>query len=189
METKSKITEIALKIFANEGYASTGVQRICTEAEITKPTMYHYFGNKEGLLQSIYEENFQHLLNRLVACKAYNGDIMLFMRNLVEIYTTFYMERPTFFWLSYHLHRSPKLSKERSIIEKYLEEETLQLHRIFRMLGEYHGQLVDKERFLVLTFLSMVNGCISDTLEKEGSFDEVQMQFITKQFLYGIFSL
>ncbi len=32
------------------GYDAMGIQRIVEAARITKPTLYHYFGSKQGLL-------------------------------------------------------------------------------------------------------------------------------------------
>ena len=50
------ILEEALKLFSNNGYEATGVQEICEQAGVTKPTLYHYFGSKQGLLDAVLLE-------------------------------------------------------------------------------------------------------------------------------------
>ena len=58
---KEKILKIALKLFAEYGYESVGVQTLCEKSGITKPTLYYYFGSKEGVLKQILEENYASL--------------------------------------------------------------------------------------------------------------------------------
>ena len=65
MDKKELIMSNALKLFANEGYEGCGIMKIVTVSEVTKPTLYHYFGSKEGLLRGIYEYHFTQFLNRL----------------------------------------------------------------------------------------------------------------------------
>ena len=67
MSNKQRILEVGLNLFAQQGYEATGVQEICDQAEITKPTLYHYYGSKQGLLESILEERFGPFLSLLEA--------------------------------------------------------------------------------------------------------------------------
>ena len=39
--------------FYEKGYDAIGVQEIADAAGVTKPTLYHYFGSKYGLLQAV----------------------------------------------------------------------------------------------------------------------------------------
>jgi AcrR family transcriptional regulator len=45
MDNKEKIMQCALELFANKGYDGTGIQEITQISEVTKPTLYYYFGN------------------------------------------------------------------------------------------------------------------------------------------------
>ena len=51
MSNKQRILEVGLTLFAQRGYEATSVQEICDQVEITKPTLYHYYGSKQGLLE------------------------------------------------------------------------------------------------------------------------------------------
>lgn len=51
--SKERLLRAAVDLFARRGYAATSVREIVAEAGVTKPVLYYYFGNKEGLLRSI----------------------------------------------------------------------------------------------------------------------------------------
>ena len=54
-DAKFRIIEAAIGLFARKGYASTSVQEIVTTAGLTKPVLYYYFKNKEGLFRKILD--------------------------------------------------------------------------------------------------------------------------------------
>jgi outer membrane protein len=54
-DPRQRLLDAGLKLFANRGYAGTSVQDITAEAQVTKPTLYYYFGNKEGLFQALVD--------------------------------------------------------------------------------------------------------------------------------------
>ena len=60
-----RILSTALDLFAVKGYDATAVREICEAAGITKPTLYHFFGNKDGVFQSLvtgaFDEFRQHV--------------------------------------------------------------------------------------------------------------------------------
>jgi outer membrane protein len=55
-DPRQRLLDAGLKLFANRGYAGTPVQDIAEEARVTKPTLYYYFGNKEGLFQALVDQ-------------------------------------------------------------------------------------------------------------------------------------
>jgi TetR/AcrR family transcriptional regulator len=61
-----RILSTALDLFAVRGYDATAVREICEAAGITKPTLYHFFGSKDGVLQALVQggfEQFRTLVN------------------------------------------------------------------------------------------------------------------------------
>ena len=54
-----RILTTALDLFAIKGYDATSVREICEAAGITKPTLYHFFGSKDGVLQALVHTGFQ----------------------------------------------------------------------------------------------------------------------------------
>ena len=53
-----RILNTALDLFAVKGYDATAVREICEAAGITKPTLYHFFGSKDGVLQALMTSGF-----------------------------------------------------------------------------------------------------------------------------------
>jgi AcrR family transcriptional regulator len=44
-----QIARTAAKLFASRGYDATSIREIVEAAGVAKPTLYYYFGSKEGL--------------------------------------------------------------------------------------------------------------------------------------------
>ena len=54
-----RILSTALDLFAVKGYDATAVREICEAADITKPTLYHFYGSKDGVLQALVSTGFR----------------------------------------------------------------------------------------------------------------------------------
>ncbi len=54
-DARAVLLEAATALFAQKGYAGTSVREIVERAGVTKPVLYYYFENKEGLFRSILE--------------------------------------------------------------------------------------------------------------------------------------
>lgn len=50
-----RILNNALDLFSQKGYDATSVREICAAAGITKPTLYHFFGSKEGVYRALVD--------------------------------------------------------------------------------------------------------------------------------------
>lgn len=55
-ETRRRILDGALTLFATQGYERTSVKQIAEAAGIAQGLLYHYFQGKEHLLRAIFEE-------------------------------------------------------------------------------------------------------------------------------------
>jgi AcrR family transcriptional regulator len=53
--TRQHILHVALRHFADRGYAGTSVQDIVDEAKVAKPMLYYYFQSKAGLYQALID--------------------------------------------------------------------------------------------------------------------------------------
>ncbi|MGZ8921151.1 MAG: TetR/AcrR family transcriptional regulator [Limisphaerales bacterium] len=53
--TRKHILNVALRHFADRGYAGTSVQEIVDEAKVAKPMLYYYFDSKAGLYQALID--------------------------------------------------------------------------------------------------------------------------------------
>lgn len=46
---RQRLLDVALQLFSSKGYAATSVRELVEAAGVTKPVLYYYFKNKEGL--------------------------------------------------------------------------------------------------------------------------------------------
>ena len=55
-ESRERILDAALRLFARYGYAATPVRRIAEEAGVSQGLLYNYFDGKESLLRALFEQ-------------------------------------------------------------------------------------------------------------------------------------
>jgi len=62
-----RILQGALELFSAKGYEATSVREICEAAGITKPTLYHFYGSKEGVYRALVDgalDDFRRAVTR-----------------------------------------------------------------------------------------------------------------------------
>jgi AcrR family transcriptional regulator len=64
-EKRQKILEAAVRAFARKGYHACRVGEIAEEAGVAYGLVYHYFGSKEDVLESIFRETWTQMLARI----------------------------------------------------------------------------------------------------------------------------
>src|SRR3954468_12582246 len=83
-----RILSTALDLFAVKGYDATAVREICEAAGITKPTLYYFYGSKDGVLQALVTsgfERFRHLVDAAMAQPgSYRERVKIVARNLFQ---------------------------------------------------------------------------------------------------------
>lgn len=59
-ETRSRIIEAAIDVFATQGFRAATTRQIATQAGVNTPALQYYFENKEGLYHACAEQITQH---------------------------------------------------------------------------------------------------------------------------------
>jgi AcrR family transcriptional regulator len=96
-----RILSTALDLFAIKGYDATAVREICEAACITKPTLYHFFGSKDGVFQALVRNGFLQFRPLVDAALATPGSL----RQRVKVLTRSVFESATqkpVFWRFMH---------------------------------------------------------------------------------------
>lgn len=95
-ETRERILQAALRLFAQKGFDGTSVDEVVTAAKINKRMVYHYFSNKRGLYAAALERVFEQLatLEAGVFTDAPSPGIAL--ERLLTLYFNFLHEHPEF---------------------------------------------------------------------------------------------
>ena len=86
-----RILESALSVFAVKGFQNATIQEISKSAAVSEGTIYEYFNNKEDLLFSILERQFQDnldLLDELFDVRTPLRKLKRFMRYHFTVYLT-----------------------------------------------------------------------------------------------------
>src|SRR5690348_13407035 len=55
-ETRRQLLQAAVKSFADRGYAATSVRQIVQAAHVSKPALYYYFKDKEGIFDALVDQ-------------------------------------------------------------------------------------------------------------------------------------
>lgn len=86
---KALLIKVATSLFAEKGYASTSVREIVERAGVTKPVLYYYFKNKEGIflaaLDQAYLELEALLEQQLESQESFHDRIVAFSRQLYDL--------------------------------------------------------------------------------------------------------
>jgi AcrR family transcriptional regulator len=86
------ILEVAKELFTKRGFANVAMRDICRAAEVTPPTIYYYFKNKEALFDAVVRETItmSEFINRLEQesekARGYDGKIRAF----TNVYLTYF---------------------------------------------------------------------------------------------------
>lgn len=189
-DNKHNILNKALELFSEFGYDSVGVQMLCEKSGITKPTLYYYFGNKEGVLKELLKINYEQL-NNLLAEKAtykpnpqvYLEDVFPVLKNVANAYFQFAKNNAKFYQMVLFATYGPDTSTTRQAAgEGHLKQYEI-VENMFRAMAEQHNNMRGKEKRLTWTFIGMINTYIG-----LGKFSEDTPDDAVKQFMHGIYN-
>jgi AcrR family transcriptional regulator len=60
-DTRSRLRELALELFAEQGYEKTSLREIAERLGVTKAALYYYFKSKEDIVRSLVEDYYTQL--------------------------------------------------------------------------------------------------------------------------------
>lgn len=59
--TRQKIQQVALTLFAEQGYDKTSLREIAERLDVTKAALYYHFRTKDDILASVFEDYFARI--------------------------------------------------------------------------------------------------------------------------------
>ena len=108
-DTRARIQQVALELFAEQGYERTSLREIAERLGVTKAALYYHFKSKEDIVRSFTEDYFcrldaliawgreqppgaptaQELLDRYITIVMESGEVFRFLeRNQATIHAT-----------------------------------------------------------------------------------------------------
>jgi len=194
---KQTIMETSLVLFSEKGYEGVSVNELTETAGITKPTLYYYFGSKEGLFDAVCQSQYQRL-NAVVAANAvydpnpqsYHEDIFRTLTNVTAGYFSFAAENEAFYRLAMANLSMPRSASVFEVVKKYHFEQYEIIANMFRIMAKSHGNLRGKDKQLSWSLIGAINAWISlvfSGVYKEEFSDAAVKEFV-RQFMHGIYA-
>ncbi|MCW2948084.1 MAG: Transcriptional regulator, TetR family [Actinoallomurus sp.] len=109
--TRERILQAAARLLAESGGGPVSTRAVCTAAGIGAPTLYHHFGDKDGLLDAVVNYGFERYLREKRARRA-TGDPVEDLRRGWDTHVDFGLTQPTFYTLMYGAGRRSGASDE-----------------------------------------------------------------------------
>ena len=188
MDNRSNILLCALRLFATRGYDAVGVQEIVEAAGITKPTLYHYFGSKQGLLDALLKEYFDQLYREVKVASVYRSDLPHTLNQVAKTYFDFANRNKMFCRLQLALWFAPPESDAFRAVSRLNHELYQLIEALFVHAAADHGNMKGRHRAYAATFVGMINNYISLSLNGYAKLDNQLLYQAVHQFMHGIFS-
>jgi AcrR family transcriptional regulator len=188
MDNRSNILSHAVELFASRGYDAVGVQEIADAAGITKPTLYHYFGSKLGLLNAIFAENFSILYQSVEPAAEYHGDLPLTLNRTAAAYFRYADEHERFYRMQLSAWFAPPDSDAFKALSQFSRRQQQILETLFVEAVRDHGNMRGRHRAYAATFLGTINTYIGLFLNGYIELNDELTYKAVHQFMHGIFS-
>jgi TetR/AcrR family transcriptional regulator len=188
MDNRSLILARALHLWSERGYDAVGVQEIVEAAGITKPTLYHYFGSKRGLLDALIDERSAGLGEALGKAAEYRGDLVVTLESVVRVYFEFARQNGPYYRMQLAFWFAPEQSDGHQAILARNAGQHQALERLFEAAARDHGNMRGRHQAYAATFLGMINTYIGLHLNGFAALDEQLVRQAVHQFQHGIYS-
>jgi len=193
LNNRQKILDCSLNLFCRKGYESVAVSEICKEAGITKPTLYHYFKSKYGLLEALLEEKYNEYGVELERVSYSDEHIENVLHRMARIYMEYASAHVNVYLLFLALEYAPKESDAYKAIKPYVTKTFDSVVRVFDKAGNTLGNMYGRQFLFATSFIGAMNTYIlmrykySDN--KESFYlDQSEVYNVLHQFLHGVYS-
>lgn len=188
MDNQQELLDQALALFSLRGYDAVGVREVVEAVGVTKPTLYHYFDSKRGLLENLLQREGGKMLGKVLPAAAYHGDLVLTLENITRAYFEFAKSDRVYYRLQLAMYYSPPDSESNQAIRPYAHQQQEILEDVFLQAAEDHGNLRGRHRRYAVGFLGVINAMVGLYLNQELELTDEIVYLTVHQFMHGIFS-
>jgi len=172
---RERLLGAALTLFNDKGYAAASVREIVEAAGVTKPVLYYYFGNKEGLYLELMRNSYGTFEELAAQTVAAGGSAKERIVRFCSVLFDASLERLPEVRLIYAVYFGPPQGTPQFDLEAYFVRMMELVHRLVRegsAKGEFAELCVDDlTRALIAILTSAVNEQLSrreTKLDREG---------------------
>lgn len=192
MDNKLLLMQCAKELFYAKGYDAVGVQEIVDRAGITKPTLYYYFGSKQGLLKTLLETHWEELRTLLKDVLDEQRGIREDLYRLANAYFEFFERDREFYMLLMSLFYSARENEAYQEVKPFIKEFYAAVVRVFERAEDQLGNMNGRQKQFAIGFIGTINHylllhCELDADHREKVSQE-KITSLVNQFMYGIFS-
>ena len=188
MDNREILLDVALSLFSQRGYDAVGVQEVVETAGVTKPTLYHYFDSKRGLLDALIQREEGRLLSRILEASIYQGDLVWTLERIVSAYYQIVKDQSDFYRLQMAMVFSPPESEPNQAIRPFINQQVEMLEEVFIQAAVNHGNLQGRHKRYAAGLLGMINAMIGLYLNDQLALTEEIVYQSVHQFMHGIYS-
>jgi len=193
MDNKATILKCALDLFYAKGYDGAGVQEIADAAGITKPTLYHYFGSKKGLLEQILAVHYAILEEQIDQVIQQKRQVPGMLYEIARAFFDFGFQNRKSYLLMLALFYSGRESEGFNAIYPLIQRFYNKIVGVFDNAADELGNMNGREKDFAIGFIGILDHHLMLMNQNLGD-DEVtaisneQTYRIVHQFMYGIYS-
>lgn len=191
MDNREKILESALDLFFTKGYDAVGVQEIAERSGVTKPTLYHYFGSKYGLLEALVSTHYAQFHEGLLEAARYDGDLPMTLYRFVNAYFTLALKDMKFYRFFMSMMYAGEASDMYRAVCPYAQQQLDMVTDIFLKAGDIIGNMNGRQEQYAITFIGVLNHYLLLWVRREDKgtpFISGEKAFaVVHQFLHGIY--
>lgn len=99
-DTRTRLIDAAAELIASTPGEDFSLRAVCDAAGVTLPTLYHFFGSKQGLVDAVIERGFDMYIDEKQAHEP-SGDPIQDIRTGWDAHVAFGIANPGFYTLMY----------------------------------------------------------------------------------------
>jgi len=189
VDNKEKILDSALALFYAKGYDAVGVQEIADRAGITKPTLYHYFGSKYGLLENLIRVHYTRFHEGLGSALVYDGDLPVTLYKFVSAYFDMASKNDKFYKLFMSMLYAGTETDMHKAVLPYATDQLSELTALFVSAGNVIGNMNGRQEQYAVTLIGMINYSLLMWMNRGDPSDigGEKAFSVVHQFLHGIY--
>lgn len=188
MDPKERLLDEALSLFARRGVDAVGVQEIVDAAGVTKPTLYHHYGSKDGLIAAVVDRGFAVLNRALDTLGPYDRDLPWYLERQAGLWIDTVRVQPDWFRVQLSLTFLPAENRSSTPVRVGTLALQRRMEALFEEAAQQHGNMRGRHRLLAAGWLGALNHWTGIELGGWAEPDQAFLRAGTRQFLYGIFS-
>ncbi|MEU3269260.1 TetR/AcrR family transcriptional regulator [Saccharomonospora sp. NPDC006951] len=99
-DTRSRLLDAAAELIAADPGEDFSLRKVCEAVGVKMPTLYHFFGSKQGLIEAVIERGFDMYLEQKGSTES-TGDPIQDIRAGWDAHVAFGLANPGFYTLMY----------------------------------------------------------------------------------------